>query len=316
MPSVKMIPQQLPNFIEFGSYSDIRKVILSGMFMPTFVTGLARSGKTTAVQQACSVQNREMVRVNFTIDTDEDDLLGGLRLIDGNTVWSDGPVTVAMKRGAILLLDEVDLGTHKCMCLQPILEGSPIYIKKNRETVYPHEGFNIIATANTKGQGDPKNKFLGTQLLNEAFLDRFSITLEHEYPPKDVEMRLLMPHAINTLGADMDRLFVERIVSWARGIRRAYLDDIVSDNISTGRLIHMMKAYHVFKCPHKAVRLCVARFDDSTKDALWESFTKEFPFEEGAITSDGAMDSSKFIKMSIDSMDTSEFNTKFTRDDQ
>ena len=308
-----LIPNKLDKYYKFGNYNDVEKIIQSRIFAPTFITGLARSGKTVMVEQACAYNNRECIRVNITEESDEDDLIGGFRMHDGNTVWFNGPVVEAMLIGAILLLDEVDKASFKCMCLQPVLEGSPIYLKKTGVLIQPAEGFNVMATANTKGQGDLRGKFLSSQLLDEAFLDRFSITIEHGYPPADIETNIAKSYLPpdGKMVTSIDAQFIDHLIDWAGRIRQSYCDKDGSEIISTGRVIHIMKSYRVFKCPFKAVKLGVSRFDENTRDAFWEMFKSKFPYEEGDLSPAGSLNSRKFIKKVAESMDLSEFNVRY-----
>ena len=267
-----IVPKKDKVFVPFGNYSDVKNIIKSGQFYPCFVTGLSGNGKTMAVTQACAEMKKELIRVNITIETDEDDLLGGYRLKDGQTVWQNGPVIEAMERGALLLLDEVDLASNKIMCLQPILEGSGVFVKKINKFVKPKAGFNVIATANTKGQGSEDGKFIGTNILNEAFLERFPVTFEQKYPTAKVEKKIL----INTLKANgkSDVKFVEKLVTWADVIRRTFFDGGVDEIISTRRLVHITQAYAIFGDKIKAIQLCTNRFDDDTKNSFVELYTK------------------------------------------
>ena len=237
-----------------------------------FITGLSGNGKTMSVTQACAELKRELIRVNVTIETDEDDLLGGYRLKDGQTVWQNGPVIEAMERGAILLLDEVDLASNKIMCLQPILEGSGVFVKKINKFVKPKSGFNVIATANTKGQGSEDGKFIGTNILNEAFLERFPVTFEQSYPTSKVEKKIL----VNTLNAagKKDDGFIDKLVTWADVIRRTFFDGGVDEIISTRRLVHITQAYSIFNDKLKSIQVCTNRFDDDTKNSFVELYTK------------------------------------------
>ena len=240
-----VVPAKDKDFVNFGNFGDVKNIITSKRFYPVFITGLSGNGKTLAVTQACAVTKREMIRVNVTIETDEDDLLGGYRLRDGQTVWQNGPVIEAMERGAILLLDEIDLASNKIMCLQPILEGSGIYVKKINRYVKPKFGFNVIATANTKGQGSEDGKFIGTNILNEAFLERFPVTFEQEYPTAKTEQKIV---AIKlTSAGKSDQKFATNLVTWADVIRRTYKDGGVDEIISTRRLVHIAEAYAIFK---------------------------------------------------------------------
>ena len=267
-----IVPKKDPIFVSFGNYPDVKQIVKSNQFYPVFITGLSGNGKTMGVTQACAELKKEMIRVNITIETDEDDLLGGYRLKDGQTVWQNGPVIEAMERGAILLLDEVDLASNKIMCLQPILEGSGVFVKKINKFVKPKNGFNVIATANTKGQGSEDGKFIGTNVLNEAFLERFPITFEQSYPQVKVEKKIL----INTLKAagKTDDKFVEKLTTWADVIRKTYFDGGVDEIISTRRLVHITQAFAIFDDKMKAIKMCTNRFDDDTKNSFVELYTK------------------------------------------
>jgi len=267
-----IVPKKDPIFVSFGNYPDIKSIVKSNRFYPVFITGLSGNGKTMGVTQACAEAKRELIRVNITIETDEDDLLGGYRLKDGQTVWQNGPVIEAMERGAILLLDEVDLASNKIMCLQPILEGSGVFVKKINKFVKPAQGFNVIATANTKGQGSDDGKFIGTNVLNEAFLERFPVTFEQKYPSVAIEKKILN----NTLKASgkSDVKFVDKLTTWADVIRKTYFDGGVDEIISTRRLVHITQAYAIFDNKMKAVQMCTNRFDDDTKNSFVELYTK------------------------------------------
>jgi len=267
-----IVPKKDPVFVSFGNYPDVKSIIRSKMFYPVFITGLSGNGKTMGVTQACAENKRELIRVNITIETDEDDLLGGYRLKDGQTVWQNGPVIEAMERGAVLLLDEIDLASNKIMCLQPILEGSGVFVKKINKFIKPAHGFNCIATANTKGQGSDDGKFIGTNVLNEAFLERFPITFEQSYPKPAVEEKILN----STLKASgkSDKDFCKKLVTWADVIRKTYFDGGVDEIISTRRLVHIIQAYAIFGKKMKAVEVCTNRFDDDTKNSFIELYTK------------------------------------------
>ena len=267
-----IVPKKDSVFVSFGNYPDLKSIVKSNMFYPVFITGLSGNGKTMGVTQACAEAKKELIRVNITIETDEDDLLGGYRLKDGQTVWQNGPVIEAMERGAILLLDEIDLASNKIMCLQPILEGSGIFVKKINRFVKPKNGFNVIATANTKGQGSDDGKFIGTNVLNEAFLERFPITFEQKYPTAKVEEKIL----VNTLAKSgkKDKDFCKKLVTWADVIRKTYFDGGVDEIISTRRLVHIIQAYAIFKNKMKAIEVCTNRFDDDTKNSFTELYTK------------------------------------------
>ena len=267
-----LIPTTDDTFVKFGSFNDLKKIISSKLFYPTFITGLSGNGKTFGVEQACAQLKRELIRVNITIETDEDDLIGGFRLVNGATVWHDGPVIQALNRGAILLLDEIDLASNKILCLQSVLEGNGVFLKKIGRFVRPTSGFNIFATANTKGKGSDDGRFIGTNVLNEAFLERFPVTFEQEYPSPKSEEKILLNVAA-TLGVD-DTEFIKRLVDWADIIRKTFYDGGVEEVISTRRLVHIIRAYAIFGRKGKAIEVCVNRFDDETKQAFMELYDK------------------------------------------
>jgi hypothetical protein len=267
-----VVPQKDKDFVSFGNFADVKNVITSKKFYPIFITGLSGNGKTLSVTQACAVAKREMIRVNITIETDEDDLLGGYRLKDGQTIWQNGPVIEAMERGAVLLLDEIDLASNKIMCLQPILEGSGIYVKKINKFVKPKFGFNVLATANTKGQGSDDGKFIGTNVLNEAFLERFPITFEQEYPAAKTEQKIIATK-LKSAGKADDK-FATNLVTWADVIRKTYKDGGVDEIISTRRLVHIAEAYSIFNSKMKAIEVCTNRFDNDTKTSFVDLYTK------------------------------------------
>jgi len=267
-----IVPKKETTFVSFGNQPDLKSIIKSGMFYPVFITGLSGNGKTLGVTQACAENRRELIRVNVTIETDEDDLLGGYRLREGQTVWQNGPVIEAMERGAILLLDEIDLASNKIMCLQPILEGSGIFVKKINKYIKPLKGFNVIATANTKGQGSEDGKFIGTNVLNEAFLERFPITFEQKYPSVKIEERILIKNLEKSGKKNKD--FCQKLVTWADVIRKTYFDGGVDEIISTRRLVHIIMAYTIFNDKQKAIEVCTNRFDDDTKNSFVELYGK------------------------------------------
>jgi len=270
-----IVPVKDNVFVPWGHFKDIKQIVSSKTFYPIFVTGLSGNGKTMNVTQACAQTKRECIRVNITIETDEDDLLGGYRLQDGQTVWQNGPVIEAMERGALLLLDEIDLASNKIMCLQPILEGSGVFLKKINKYVKPVEGFNVIATANTKGQGSDDGKFIGTNILNEAFLERFPITVEQSYPTNKIENKILnnvmTEKGLNKV-ADVD--FAANLITWADIIRKTYYEGGVDEIISTRRLVHIVEAFSIFKDKMKAIELCTNRFELDTKTSFLDLYTK------------------------------------------
>ena len=270
-----IVPTKDPVFVPWGHFKDIKSIVTSKQFYPIFITGLSGNGKTMNVQQACAVSKRECIRVNITIETDEDDLLGGYRLQDGQTVWQNGPVIEAMERGAILLLDEIDLASNKIMCLQPILEGSGVFIKKINKFVKPALGFNVIATANTKGQGSEDGKFIGTNILNEAFLERFPITIEQSYPSNKNEIKMLENVMTQKgLTKDIDKKFADNLITWADIIRKTFYEGGVDEIISTRRLVHIVDAYSIFKDKMKSIQMCTNRFDNDTKTSFIDLYTK------------------------------------------
>lgn len=270
---IDLVPGKSKGYVPFGNFNDVRTIVKSGKFYPMYITGLSGNGKTMMIEQVCATENREMVRVNITVETDEDDLIGGFRLIDGRTVWQNGPVIVAMERGAVLLLDEVDLGSNKLMCLQPVLEGKSIYLKKINKVITPMPGFNIVATANTKGKGSDDGRFIGTNVMNEAFLERFSITMEQEYPAIKVEMKILN-NILSTSGIE-DKAFVDKLVQWADVIRKSFYEGAVSEIISTRRLVHICEAFVIFgQNREKSIQLCLNRFDIDTKNSFFDLYKK------------------------------------------
>ena len=270
--SKDITPNNEVTFVPWGHYKDIKSVVKSGIFYPTFITGLSGNGKTLNVLQACSELKRECIRVNVTIETDEDDLLGGFRLVNGETAWHDGPVVDAMKRGSVLLLDEIDLASNKIMCLQPILEGKGVFLKKINEFVEPAKGFNVIATANTKGKGSDDGRFIGTNVLNEAFLERFPITFEQSYPSVKIEQNIILKVFEGLSIKDND--FAENLVKWADVIRKTFYDGGIDEIISTRRLVHIANAYAIFNNKMKAIQVCANRFDEDTKNSFLDLYTK------------------------------------------
>ena len=267
------VPAKDDLFVPFGSFPDMVSILKSEMFYPVFVTGLSGNGKTLMIDQACAKAKRALYRVNITIETDEDDLLGGFRLVDGETVWFDGPVIEAMRTGSVLLLDEVDLASTKIMCLQPILEGKGVFLKKINEYVDCQPGFNIVATANTKGKGDDTGNFIGAGVLNEAFLERFPITVEQDYPATTIEKKIL-GKVFDKLNIS-DNEFIEKLVNWADIIRKTYLEGAIDELITTRRLVHISNAYAIFNMDRmKSIEMCVNRFDTETKTAMVDLYTK------------------------------------------
>ena len=266
------VPSKVKGYVKFGHYNDIKTIAKSGQFYPIFITGLSGNGKTMMIEQVHAEIKKELFRVNITIETDEDDMIGHYALVDGRTVWQDGPVTMAMERGATLLLDEVDLASNKIMCLQPVLEGNPLLIKKEGRIVRPAPGFTVMATANTKGKGSEDGRFIGTNILNEAFLERFPVTVEQEYPSVSVEKKIVIK-LMENLGC-VDEEYAGKLVDWADLIRKTFYDGGVDEIIATRRLVHIVHAFAIFKDRMKAIAMCVARFDDQTKEVFMDLYSK------------------------------------------
>ena len=266
------VPESDRHFVRWGNYKDVEQIIKSGNFYPTFITGLSGNGKTMMVEQSCAKLGREYIRVQITPETDEDDLIGGFRLLDGDTVFNKGPVVKAMERGAVLLIDEIDRGSNKIMCLQGVLEGKPVMIKKTGEVVKPAEGFNVIATANTKGQGSDDGRFVSAAIIDEAFLERFIITMEQPYPNVSTERKIVSKHMDKYSCSDSS--FTETLVTWAETIRKTFEDGGVDETISTRRLCHIVQTYSIFNDRQKAIELCVNRFDEDTKAAFIDLYSK------------------------------------------
>ena len=267
-----LVPTKFEGFVEWGHFSTLTKIIKSGLFYPVFITGLSGNGKTLMVEQIHAKFKKELIRVNITIETDEDDLLGGFRLVNGETKFVPGPVIEAMERGCTLLLDECDLGSNKLLALQPVLEGKGVYLKKVNKWVTPAAGFNVIATANTKGKGSDDGRFIGTNVLNEAFLERFPVTFEQDYPTVNNEVKILL--AVSKTLGKVDEDFCKRLVDWADIIRKTFYDGGIEDIISTRRLVHIIRAFSIFKDKAKAIQVCTNRFDDETKQSFLELYDK------------------------------------------
>jgi len=270
--NVKIVPEKMSNYVPFGHFKDVKNIIKSKIFFPVFVTGLSGNGKTLMIEQVCAQLKRELFRVNITIETDEDDLMGGHTLQNGNITFREGPVIKAMRKGAVLLLDEVDLGSNKLMCLQSVLEGKGYLIKKTGEWVQPTPGFTILATANTKGQGSDDGKFIGTQIMNEAMLERFAITMQQEYPAVTVEKKILKKEM--ELTGSIDEEFCDKLVDWADVIRKTYYEGAIDDVITTRRLVHIVNAFRMFDDKLKSIEMCISRFDEDTRNAVLDLYTK------------------------------------------
>ena len=271
-----LIPEKDPNFVKFGFYNDLKTILQSKMFYPVFITGLSGNGKTYGSQQLCAQLKRECITVPITIETDESDLLGDKTLVDGNVLFSQGPVVDAMERGAVLILDEIDLASNKIMCLQSIIDGKGVYLKKDNRFVKPAKGFTVIATANTKGKGSDDGRFIGTNVLNEAFLERFKITFEQEYPSQNVEKKILSNHLqfLKTKLTDVDTKLVEDLTTWASAIRKTFEEGGIDEVISTRRLVHIVETYSIFNDASKSIELCTNRFDEDTKTSFVDLFEK------------------------------------------
>ena len=272
MEKQNLVPSAFEGFVPWGHFKDIKQIVKSGIFYPVFVTGLSGNGKTLMIEQVHADMKKELIRVNITIETDEDDLLGGFRLVNGETKFVPGPVIEAMEKGCTLLLDECDLGSNKLMCLQPVLEGKGVYLKKINKWITPKDGFNVMATANTKGKGSEDGRFIGTNILNEAFLERFAITIEQPYPASSVEQKIVLGSMKKYGSVDED--FAKNLVTWSEVIRKTFFDGGVDELISTRRLDHIAKSFSIFKDKKKSIELCVARFDDDTKDSFLDLYSK------------------------------------------
>ncbi len=290
-----LVPAVDDLFVSFGCYKDVKTILQSKVFYPVFITGLSGNGKTHAVEQACAQAKRDLIRVNVTIETDSDDLLGGFRLVDGDTVWHNGPVVEAMERGAVLLLDEVDLSSNKIMCLQSVLEGKGVYLKKINRWVTPAAGFTVVATANTRGKGDDSGQFIGANILNEAFLERFAVTLAQDYPTPATEIKILTRN-FAAVGAHVDDDTIKRLVDWADIIRKTYADGGVDSVITTRRLINIAKAVAIWGDVERAIELCTNRFDDDTRATFTELYTKmiEPQADESATVASESVGSTEF----------------------
>ena len=281
MEKQNLIPAAFEGFVAWGNFSKIEKVVKSGLFYPIFVTGLSGNGKTLMIEQVHAKMKKELIRVNITIETDEDDLLGGFRLVNGETKFVPGPVIEAMERGCTLLLDECDLGSNKLLALQPVLEGKGVFLKKINKWIVPKDGFNVMATANTKGKGSEDGRFIGTNILNEAFLERFAITMEQPYATAATEKKIVVNSMIKYGKVDDD--FATNLITWAEVIRKTFYDGGVDEVISTRRLDHIVKAYAIFGDKMEAIELCVARFDEDTKESFLDLYSK---IDAGVITSE------------------------------
>ena len=277
--SANYIPLKEDSYVPFGNFNNVRKVISSRKFYPIFITGLSGNGKTMSVEQACAAAKRELIRVNITIETDEDDLIGGFRLVNGDTVWHNGPVIEALERGAVLLLDEIDLASNKILCLQSVLEGKGVFLKKIGKYVQPSKGFTVIATANTKGKGSDDGRFVGTNILNEAFLERFPVTFEQDYPSANIENKIL-------INAGCEKEFADNLVKWAGIIRKTFFDGGVDEVVTTRRLVHIVQAYDIFGNRLDSITKCVNRFDDDTKQSFLDLYTKVDAGEDSEYTNE------------------------------
>ena len=297
LDNVKIIPEKMSNYVPFGHFKDVKGIIKSKIFFPVFVTGLSGNGKTLMIEQVCASLKRELFRVNITIETDEDDLMGGHTLQGGDIMFREGPVIKAMRKGAVLLLDEVDLGSNKLMCLQSVLEGKGYLIKKTGEWVTPAPGFTILATANTKGQGSDDGKFIGTQIMNEAMLERFAITMQQEYPPVKTEKSILSKEMELTGAVDED--FVEKLVDWADIIRKSYYEGAIDDVVTTRRLVHIVNAFRMFGDKMKSIAMCISRFDEETRASIIDLYTK---------IDDGIDPSEETSENPIDESESEEYN--------
>jgi len=267
------IPEVDPNFISWGDFSKIKKIIDSKQFFPLYISGMSGNGKTMMVEQACAKAKREYVRVQISPETDEDDLIGGFRLINGETVFQKGPVLKAMEAGCILLIDEMDRGSNKIMCLQGVLEGKPVMVKKTGGVVHPAPGFNVIATANTKGRGADDGRYSAAQIIDDAFVERFVASIDQPFPAYNVELKIIKKHMTSCDVRGHDD-FADKLVSWGAVIRKTYESEGVDELISTRRLCHIVKALSIFNNRLEAIKMCITRFEDETKEAFLDLYTK------------------------------------------
>jgi len=266
------VPSKDMTFIKWGEFSKIKKIIDSKLFFPTYIAGMSGNGKTMMVEQACAILKREYVRVQISPETDEDDLIGGFRLINGETVFQKGPVVKAMERGCILMIDEIDRATNKIMCLQGVLEGKPILLKKTGQVISPAPGFNVIATANTKGRGSDEGRYTAASIIDDAFLERFVAVVDQEYPPYATERKILLANAKSFDVKDTE--FIEKLVAWSNVIRKTFDAEGVDDVVSTRRLCHIVKAFSIFEDRMGAIKMCVSRFEEETREAFLDLYTK------------------------------------------
>ena len=276
------VPAVDPTYIKWGEYTTIMKIIKSNMFFPTYIAGLSGNGKTMMVEQACAKTKREYVRVQISPETDEDDLIGGFRLVNGETVFQKGPVVKAMERGCILLIDEIDRATNKIMCLQGVLEGNPILLKKTGEVVTPADGFNVIATANTKGRGSDDGRFTAASIIDEAFLERFVCVIDQAFPQPTIEKKIVEKHMAK-FGVE-DTEFAEKLIAWSNVIRKTFEAEGVEEVVSTRRLCHIVKSFSIFEDRMKAINMCISRFDEETRTAFLDLYTK---IDESQLTENG-----------------------------
>jgi len=271
--SEKTLVEVDPTFVPWGPFADITKILKSQMFFPVYISGLSGNGKTFMAEQACAKLKLQVIRVQINPETDEDDLIGGFRLINGETVFAKGPVLKAMESGSILLLDEIDRATNKIMCLQGILEGKPVLVKKTGDIVKPAPGFNVIATANTKGKGSEDGRFTAASIIDDAFLERFNISIDQKFPSKSIEEKILNRH-FEKFNSKPDIDFVNHLVNWADIIRKTFYDDGIDEVVSTRRLCHIVQTFSIFDNKAKAIDLCISRFDDDTKEAFLDLYSK------------------------------------------
>jgi MoxR-like ATPase len=269
------VPEVDPTYVRWGAYDTVLRAVASELFFPLFISGLSGNGKTKMVEQCCAKLKREYIRVQISPETDEDDLIGGFRLIAGETVFCKGPVIKAMERGCLLLIDEIDRGSNKIMCLQGVLEGNPVLIKKTGQVIHPAKGFNVIATANTKGRGSDDGRFAAATIIDEAFLERFVATIEQPYAPKHTEKKIVLKHMEKFGRIDDD--FATKLCDWSEVIRKTFEQDAIEEVISTRRLCHIVKSFAIFGDRMESIQLCISRFDSDTKAAFMDLYTKIDP---------------------------------------
>ena len=278
------IPTLKKHYVQWGNYKDVERLLASNKFFALYLTGDSGTGKDIMIEQACAKLGRAMIRVQITRETKEDQLVGSKSLVNGNIVYEDGPIVWAAENGACINLSEISAGdANELLCLQHVLEGDAFFVKSANKWVTPKAGFCVIATDNTKGMGSDSGKFVGTNILNSAFLERFKMTMEQQYPPVKIEREILAKEMLRHK-SEVDTKFIEELSDWVAVIRKTYMDEGIDEQITTRRACHIVDVHCNFFPVDKAIQLCTARFDDTTQAAfltLWEKMkTGEIKNEE------------------------------------